>query len=346
MDNPKISVLIPMYNRIKYIEDCIDSALNQTFTDFEIIIRDNCSTDGSFEFVAEEFSNQIADGKIRLIKNDRNVFLEGSSNRLMTDARGKYITFLHSDDVLLPYALQHLYEVAEDTNADVVHESTMIVSPEDISDSSKWQLTCKENNPVNQVEVISDNPIVRFQEWSTYGTFHDVQYNLLRRDFMLENEIFFKYDYKFSALWWIMLAKVFVKTPVFCYLRRNAPDAGSNNLKLNKITDLISMLVKMSRETDDLFYKVDFFKYNENFQYMVKAQLIDTIMGFFIQKVGYYNDGITLDLMNEVSKVFKKHFGDNYFLPMYLFNWQNAVVANRRPNWVVVPPTTPASDNT
>ena len=59
MDAPKISVLIPMYNRKHYIEDCVNSVLNQTFQDFEIIIRDNCSTDGSFEFVAKRYAKEI-----------------------------------------------------------------------------------------------------------------------------------------------------------------------------------------------------------------------------------------------------------------------------------------------
>ena len=122
MSEPKISVLIPMYNRKHYIEDCINSVLNQTFQDFEIIIRDNCSTDGSFEFVAEKYSQQISSGKIKLIRNERNLGLLISSNHLMFDAQGKYITFLHSDDLLVIDALQHLYEIAETTNANVVHE--------------------------------------------------------------------------------------------------------------------------------------------------------------------------------------------------------------------------------
>ena len=71
MSEPKISVLIPMYNRKHYIEDCINSVLNQTFQDFEIIIRDDGSTDGSAEFVEKIYATQISSRKITLMRNEK-----------------------------------------------------------------------------------------------------------------------------------------------------------------------------------------------------------------------------------------------------------------------------------
>ena len=67
MDAPKISVLIPLYNRKQYAADCINSVLNQTFTDFEIIIRDDCSSDSVVEFVQENFS----DKRIKLFRKKK-----------------------------------------------------------------------------------------------------------------------------------------------------------------------------------------------------------------------------------------------------------------------------------
>ena len=346
MDAPKISVLIPMYNRKHYIGDCITSVLNQTFKDFEIIIRDNCSTDGSFEFVAEKFSDQIASGKIKLIHNKMNFLLEGSSNRLMTDALGKYILFLHSDDVLLPNALQHLYEVAEVTNADVVHESYYLSASENVYDKSQWKVSCNETNPVEQVAVMSNDPLQKFNEWNLDGTFHDVQYNLLNRKFMLENRIFFKYDYKYASLWWIMFADVFVKTPVVCYIRRNAPDAGSRNTHLNKIDPLISTLVKVCNDFDERFSEVEFLKNNVNLQYVAKSKFLDVFSTYFIHFAGFYKKGITPEILNEMSTAFKKHFGDNYFFPMFLFNWQQSILYSKMPTQIVsTPPLPPQRDS-
>ena len=130
MDNPKVSVLIPLYNRKHYIAQCIDSALNQTFQeDYEVIIRDNCSTDGSFEFVQEKYSQQISEGKIKLYRNSENLGEGGNTHALINDAAGKYTTILHSDDMYLPHTIKHLYEIAEKTNADVVHMSFYFNSP-------------------------------------------------------------------------------------------------------------------------------------------------------------------------------------------------------------------------
>ena len=64
MDKPKISVLIPLYNRKQYAVQCIDSALNQTFQEnYEIIIRDDYSTDGVYEFVQKNISVKLTPEK-------------------------------------------------------------------------------------------------------------------------------------------------------------------------------------------------------------------------------------------------------------------------------------------
>ena len=187
MDAPKISVLIPMYNRKHYIEDCVNSVLNQTFQDFEIIIRDDNSTDGVFEFVQEKYSKEISTGKIKLFRNEENLGEGKTTNKLILDATGKYFTFLHNDDIYMPYALQHLYEVAENFSADVVHASGFFVTDDENIRNLKFSPTCYDRHPVNKVEVMSDNPTERFKEWHELGTFHDIQYNIFNRRFIYKS---------------------------------------------------------------------------------------------------------------------------------------------------------------
>ena len=316
---------------MRYIKECIDSALNQTFQDYEIIIRDNCSTDGSFEFVQENFSQQISEGKIKLFRNEKNIGEGGSVNRLFNDATGKYFTILHSDDAYLPHALKHLYEVAEKTSADVVHGSFFFNAATSWNgDIDELTPVTAEENTFDKITIMPSEPELRFKEWFECGTFIDSQYNLYRTKFILENEICFDpFDGKprqFS-LWWIMLAKVFVKTPVIFYIRRDAEDSLSNkkDFPLEKLEKFISNKIEMSRYLDKLFHKVDYFKDNEQIQYTIKATLFAIRDNFDLGRREIYKNGINFELHKAVEKVFKKYFGEDYFYPMFLFHWAHVL---------------------
>lgn len=90
----KVSVIMPSYNTADYIANSIKSVLNQTYTDFELIIVDDCSTD-STESVVKSFS----DDRIKFLKNERNSGAALSRNRALKMASGKWIAFLDSDDL-------------------------------------------------------------------------------------------------------------------------------------------------------------------------------------------------------------------------------------------------------
>lgn len=98
MHVPAISVCMPMYNASRYLRECIDSILAQTFTDFELLIVDDGSTDDSRDIV-----RSYDDQRIRLICN-RHDYIE-SLNTLLREARGKYIARMDADDVMMPERL-------------------------------------------------------------------------------------------------------------------------------------------------------------------------------------------------------------------------------------------------
>ena len=91
---PYFSVIIPLYNKENFIENTIKSVLNQSFTDFELIVVDDCSTDRSLNIVKEIINN-----KIRIINHDLNSGLSSSRNTGITNSRGNYIAFLDADDL-------------------------------------------------------------------------------------------------------------------------------------------------------------------------------------------------------------------------------------------------------
>jgi nucleoside-diphosphate-sugar epimerase/glycosyltransferase involved in cell wall biosynthesis len=98
---PLVSVCIPVYNCEKYIAQAINSVLAQSFKDFELLIMDNASTDGTLEVIAS-----YTDPRIRLIRNKTNLGLEANWNKAVTEARGKYIKLLPADDYLYPFIIE------------------------------------------------------------------------------------------------------------------------------------------------------------------------------------------------------------------------------------------------
>lgn len=245
----------------------------------------------------------------------------------------------------LSHALQHLYEVAKATNADVVHESfSLFTSKDPIGQPiSSVSVKCNENRPApkDKLILVSDDPVERFREWIDIGTFWDIQYNLLRRKFILEElfakEIFFKTDYKIFTLWWLMFAKVIVKTPVVCYVRRDAPDSETNTHEIFKLGESIELIIEVARSMDEVFDKIQFFKDNEELQYMAKAHLLETVQSFFINRWHFYKDGITPEIQRTVANAFKKYFGKDYFYVEFLFNLLQVQKHGRRVDQIVKP---------
>ncbi len=91
---PLFSVVIPLYNKENYIKNTLNSVLNQNFTDYEIIVVEDCSTDSSFKMASEVLSD-----KIRIVKHEKNKGLSASRNTGIKNAKSDYIAFLDADDL-------------------------------------------------------------------------------------------------------------------------------------------------------------------------------------------------------------------------------------------------------
>lgn len=100
--HPKVSVILTSYNHAKYLRESIDSAINQTFTDFELIIWDDASSDGSWEII-----QSYHDERIKAFRNDSQRQARYGINKAITEvAHGDYIAIHHSDDVWHPEKLE------------------------------------------------------------------------------------------------------------------------------------------------------------------------------------------------------------------------------------------------
>lgn len=99
--SPKVSILFPVYNTEAYLQEAVDSMLSQTFSDFEIIVLDDCSPDS-----AAEILDAYTDPRIVRYRGEKNVGLANVLNVGMDMARGEYIARMDSDDISLPTRLQ------------------------------------------------------------------------------------------------------------------------------------------------------------------------------------------------------------------------------------------------
>jgi len=103
--SPKVSVCIPVRNGGDFLPLAVDSVLEQSFDDYELIIVDNCSTDGTVKWIEEKAPTTP---KIRFYQNATNIGLVGNFNACLGYARGEYIKFLCADDLLLPGGVQRM----------------------------------------------------------------------------------------------------------------------------------------------------------------------------------------------------------------------------------------------
>mgnify|MGYP004551121371 FL=1 len=112
----KISVIVPVYNVEKYLSVCIESVINQSFTDWEMLLVDDGSTDGG-GMLCDRYA--AADERIHAI-HQLNGGLSAARNTGLSHASGKYVLFLDSDDYIVRHALQTLYDMAEENAAQEV----------------------------------------------------------------------------------------------------------------------------------------------------------------------------------------------------------------------------------
>ena len=117
---PEISVIVPIYNGEKFLHRCVDSILAQTFTNFELLLIDDGSTDGS-AMICDEYAK--GSERIRTY-HDENRGVTYARKTGVTHALGKYLCFVDADDYILPYYLSTLYNAISDGEGDISYAAS------------------------------------------------------------------------------------------------------------------------------------------------------------------------------------------------------------------------------
>lgn len=110
MQPPLVTICVPTYNGATYLQQCLNSILQQTHFDFELLLVDDCSSDQTFA-IAQRYAKK--DGRIRLYQNEQNLGLVGNWNRCVELAGSKWIKFVFQDDLIAPDCLEKMLAIGE-----------------------------------------------------------------------------------------------------------------------------------------------------------------------------------------------------------------------------------------
>ncbi|MBR1420591.1 MAG: glycosyltransferase [Selenomonadaceae bacterium] len=221
MNSPQISVIVPLYNARRFLRTCIESILQQTFEDFELIVVDDQSTDGSLDFVRENYS----DPRIKTFQNIKNLGDAGTRNAGLGISKGKYIYFMDDDDAIFPQTLETLFNTAEESQAEVVHMNSHYATfDENFSldgDIDVTKILDHDPTPRFVTEILIDRLraecemlAVDVMPWKKFS----------RRDFLFKNQLYFPLckccNDMFQLFGELCLAKKILIIDSCCYICR------------------------------------------------------------------------------------------------------------------------------
>ncbi|MBO5057622.1 MAG: glycosyltransferase [Lachnospiraceae bacterium] len=249
MSNVKVSVIIPVYNTEQYLAESIESALDQTLKEIEIIVVDDGSSDDSGR-IADAYAALY--GNISVIHQE-NQNLGGARNTGLYAAKGRYIQYLDSDDVLRPEALEHLFNFAEKKAADVVTCDAVSFCEE------TFDTSVMNNYTRNKIGIDSEKVWNGKEFWNTFykqgGVFNNAYLLFCRKDFLDEHKISFEkgvyYEDNEHGLKIHLLAQRLVYLPEQLYVRRYR--TGSIITSPCSMTHLLSQITSVKKIWTNLF---------------------------------------------------------------------------------------------
>ncbi len=219
--NPKVSVIIPAYNTEVYIAKAIQSALDQTLDDIEVIMVDDGSTDKTVE-VAKGFTDQ----RLKVIVNPQNLGVSAARNRALKAAQGEWIAVLDADDWYDPERLEKLVLLAEKTNVDMIADDLYLIND---GETSPWSTLIQESG--EDIDKILQIDIIYFIETDVYGKagLHlGLSKPIFKREFLFKHGIMYDETLSIAEDFWLDLKCLingarFFLVPKAYYFYRSRP---------------------------------------------------------------------------------------------------------------------------
>ena len=320
-----LSVIIPMYNAAEYIVNCVNGILSQDIEGLEVIIVNDCSTDEGMNICREHFGGN---DNIVLMDQPYNMGPAKARNAGIKRARGKYITFMDSDDGLRPGAYKAMYEAALKKDADVLHVTgvlmqTVDVAPcnlNDLSEDEVFHVTLDEGPEINELTVLTGDMGQRLSKWLSHEIHWSIWNKLYKREFLLRNDILFG-DMKFAedqvfSFHCLFRADKYVMLPGHWYMYRIGCESLSRGRRgaafmVKALTSQLNMPLCMERAMAGVKY----FEDNPAARDKAVRYVFDALENGFI--IPAFKDAGADNLRSDeaLNNVFTEYFGDNaYFV--------------------------------
>ncbi len=179
-----ISIVIPVYNIEKYLRECLNSLVNQTFKDFEVICVNDGSKDNSLE-ILNEYAQK--DSRFKVVSQE-NSGSGSARNNGLSQAQGKYVQFLDGDDYFEPKMLETLYNLAEENGLDIA-----VCSSKKVDDEGNITETKNPNSPLNLAKL-KLNKVYSYKDYpdDVFSLINSAPWNkLYLRKMLTENKLLF-----------------------------------------------------------------------------------------------------------------------------------------------------------
>ena len=291
---PKVSVIVPVYNTEDYLRECLDSVINQTLKDIEIICIDDGSTDNSLT-ILKEYANK--DSRI-VVVTQRNKGGGAARNQGLKYAKGKFLSFIDSDDFYNPETIEKMYTKAIDVQADIVICGVRRFNNKfQRFEECPWGL---------RVDWLPDKEVFNYKDMPKYifNSFQNWNCNkMFRHEFIKDNDIKFQEIFRTNDLMFTCSALVLA----------------------NKITAIQEPLFNyrvniVSCQTTNHLYPIDFFKafkalrkflldkgiYNE-----VEESYVNWALSGCIHNI----KSVNISSKEKIYEILSKHFSDIGIIP-------------------------------
>lgn len=292
---PAVSIIISMYNTEKYIGECLDSILAQTFQDFEVIVVDNCSTDNSAKIV-ESYVPKFTRGgveRLQLVRRKVNSGNPGKNfNLALTLSRGKYVFILDADDAITSTALEELYTIAEEFQADVVQCQQFRAIPDELWEKvdkfSVAPMSYPNVDLVTAPTLLSENFAERVQLLQQRKILWPYWTQLTRRDCIMRNELKFTSNFVVDMIYTCCLfctARRYVFVPNVINFYRVVPNSISHKKDdvPKSVHKYLEALIQAFHYLDKFLSEKEFFQQRPDVKYATLDVVVRDLADYFLR---------------------------------------------------------------